>query len=90
MAEDSKIEWTMHTFNLWKGCMKPTFAEHFGQRIKAVRASKGLSQKKLSEDAGISVGFLSDVENGKRSVSLINAVNIAHALGVPLSVLIER
>jgi hypothetical protein len=37
----------------------------------------------------VSVSFLSEVENGKRSVSLINAVNIAWALGVPLSALVE-
>lgn len=70
--------------------MKTGISEYFGDRIKAVRRIKALSQKDLAADAGISVSFLSEVENGKRSVSLINAVNIAYALGVPLSALLPR
>jgi transcriptional regulator with XRE-family HTH domain len=65
--------------------MKTPFAQYVGHRIRTIREGNGMKQRELAEDAGVSVSFLSDVENGKRYVSLVNAVNIAHALGVPLS-----
>jgi HTH-type transcriptional regulator, competence development regulator len=68
----------------------PTFTQRFGANVRSMRANKRLSQRELAEDAGLSVSFLSEVENGKRNVSLVNAVNIAHALGVPLSYLLPR
>lgn len=70
--------------------MKTEFATYVGDRIRTVRARNGVTQRELAEDAGISVSFLSEVENGKRCVSLVKAVNIAHALGVPLSCLLPE
>jgi len=60
------------------------FAKEFGRRVKRFRELKKLTQKELAEDAGLSVSYLSEVENGKRSVSLIKAVNLAYVLDVPL------
>jgi transcriptional regulator with XRE-family HTH domain len=68
---------------------QPTFLQAFGGRVRNHRKWMRWTQRELCERAGLSVGFLSDVENGKRSVSLINAVNLAHALGVDLSKLIR-
>ena len=68
--------------------MKTTFSQHVGNRIRTIRKRMRLTQKELAEDSGLSVSFLSDVENGKRSVALVRAVNIAHALGVPLAYLL--
>ena len=39
-----------------------------GDRIKARRLELGWTQDVLAEKAGISKSFLSDLENGKRSV----------------------
>lgn len=41
----------------------------FGQRIKAMRLANEMTQEELCKKTGLSKGFLSDVENGKRSVS---------------------
>lgn len=41
----------------------------FGERLKNTRLSKELTQRELCRKAKISGEFLSDVENGKRSVS---------------------
>ncbi len=70
--------------------MKSNFAVYVGVRIKTIRTRNKLTQAELAKDAGVSVSFLSDVENGKRSVSLVNAVNIAYVLGVPLSYLLPE
>lgn len=58
-----------------------------GERIKARRTDLGWTQDQLAEKAGISKGFLSDLENGKRSVSADKLLDIARALGVSLDFL---
>lgn len=70
--------------------MKTTFAGEVGSRIRSIRERLRVTRKELAEDAGISVGYLAEVEKGNTSVSLIKVVNIAWALGVPLSYLLPR
>lgn len=70
--------------------MKTPFAEHVGAEIARLRRAKGLTQKELAEDAGVSPSYLGEVEGGRHQLSLIKAVNIAWALGVPLSYLLPR
>jgi len=60
-----------------------------GERIKARRQTLGWKQDNLAQRAGISTGFLSDLENGKRSVRAENLLDIARALGVSLDHLME-
>lgn len=53
----------------------------FAERLKNARKRAGLSQKELSENAGISVRTLQNYEMGKRyPASLDIAVNLASAL----------
>jgi transcriptional regulator with XRE-family HTH domain len=58
-----------------------------GERIKARRAELGWTQDQLGQKAGISKSFLSDLENGKRSVGAENLLDIARALGVSIDFL---
>ncbi len=58
-----------------------------GERIKKRRQELGWTQDQLARKAGISKSFLSDLENGKRSVSANNLLDIARALGVSLDLL---
>jgi transcriptional regulator with XRE-family HTH domain len=53
-----------------------------GERIKARRLELEWTQDQLAQKAGISKSFLSDLENGKRSVGADNLLDIARALGV--------
>jgi len=53
----------------------------FGKRIKEFRLKKGISQEKLSELSGLHRTYISDVELGKRNISLENIQNISKALG---------
>lgn len=51
-----------------------------GDRIREIRDTKKLTQDQLAEKAGISKGFLSEIENGKRNVSSEYLLRIANAL----------
>lgn len=58
-----------------------------GERIKKRRVELAWTQDQLAQKAGISKSFLSDLENGKRSVGANNLLDIARALGVSLDFL---
>ena len=62
-----------------------------GLRIGYLRKIKGFSQEQLAEKAGISIGFLSQVEapNMVVGVSLATLFAIAEALDIPASKLLE-
>jgi DNA-binding XRE family transcriptional regulator len=53
-----------------------------GQRIRAAREARGLSQVSLAAIARISQGYLSQLEQDEREPALSIAVRIAHALGL--------
>jgi transcriptional regulator with XRE-family HTH domain len=61
----------------------------FGERIRALRQNRGLSQERLAELAGIHRTYLSSLERGERNVSLDNIYAIAEALGVSPAELFE-
>ena len=60
-----------------------------GDRIKAARENLNWTQGQLAEAAGISKGFLSDIENDKRNISSESALKIADALGISLDYLLR-
>ena len=43
---------------------------NIGKAIRALRAQKGVSQEKLALETGIGRRYMSDIENGRRNVSL--------------------
>src|SRR4051812_27172706 len=61
----------------------------FGQRIKNRRLELGLKQEQLAQKVGISNGFLSDVENGKRGISAETLLDIGRVLGLSLDFLMK-
>lgn len=61
---------------------------HTGRRIKDLRIKKRLTQALLCDKVGISKGFLSDVENGKRDISAKNLLKIAQVLKVSVDYLL--
>lgn len=60
-----------------------------GERIKEVRERLGWTQERLAEEARLSKGFLSDVENNKRDISSTNVLKIANAMGASLEYLMR-
>ena len=55
-----------------------------GQRIRAAREARGASQVVVAAAAGISQGYLSQLEQDEREPALSIAARIAGALGISL------
>ena len=53
-----------------------------GQRIKAARKARGLSQAELAKKAGLSLPLISQIENGKSKMLVPTLVAILEALEV--------
>jgi transcriptional regulator with XRE-family HTH domain len=58
-----------------------------GERIKRRRTELGLTQDELAQKAGISKSFLSDLENGKRSIGAETLLDLGRAMKVSLDFL---
>ncbi len=58
---------------------------HIEYLIKEVRLKKNMTIRELHKKADVSVGHLSDIENGLKEPSFFVMVRIAKALDVPLS-----
>ncbi|MDX5357789.1 MAG: cupin domain-containing protein [Rhodobacterales bacterium] len=67
---------------------EPVQPPAFGGRIRELRRKAGLTLQTLADQAGISVGFLSQVERDKATPSLGTLASLASALGVEIDVFI--
>lgn len=63
-----------------------TDAKSFGEAVRNRRKQLGYTQAYLSEFTGMSISFLSDLENGKPTIELEKAIRIANLLGLDCSV----
>ena len=61
--------------------MKINNAADFGKAIKERRKKLGYTQKYISEFTGLSISFLSDLENGKSTIEIGKALELAKLLG---------
>ena len=57
----------------------------YGKAVRAIRQNKKISQEELGNLCGLHRTYISDIELGKRNVSLENIDKIAHALQVKKS-----
>ena len=62
-----------------------TIEKRFGERVRELRRSRGLSQEELAFKAGVHRTYLGSIERGERNPSLRNIAAIAEALDVTLS-----
>ncbi|HPY42758.1 MAG TPA: helix-turn-helix transcriptional regulator [Clostridia bacterium] len=62
----------------------------FGQTIRKIRLSKGISQEKLADMCDLHRTYISDIELGKRNVSLENIEKMANALDMKISELFQE
>ena len=56
----------------------------FCDRLKAIRAEKGLSQSELAKEAGMTTAGIAQLEQGRNQPSWESACAVADALGVSL------
>lgn len=54
---------------------------NLGERFKAIRLNQDITVEALAEQAGVSAQTIANLENGKKSVGLLNIISILRALG---------
>lgn len=56
----------------------------YGERLKAFRKEKGLSQEDLGFKSSLHRTYISEVERGRRNISIVNIAKIAKALDLSI------
>src|SRR4051794_14780356 len=64
------------------------FLEQLGQRVRNMRALRGMSRKVLAKVSGISERYIAQLESGKGNVSIVLLRRLAQAMGAPIEDLI--
>ena len=62
----------------------------FGNRIRELRKTKGLSQEAFAGICGLDRTYISGIERGVRNISLANINVLASALGISISELLDE
>ncbi len=78
-------------------CIKPAYASttgrdvssRFGQRLRQMRRERNLTQLRMATSFGIDRSYISDVERGRKSISLPMLEVVALGLRVSLSDLLR-
>lgn len=63
--------------------------ERFGSHLRQLRLERHITQEELASMAGFSRSYYTEVETGKRNISLLNLHKLAVSLGVSLSELLQ-
>ena len=56
-----------------------------GRTISRLRKEKGYSQEAFANEAGIDRRYMSDIENGKRNISVDILERVCNKLGIKIS-----
>lgn len=70
--------------------MEKSLAQKFGTTVVLLRKERNLSQEQFANMAEIDRHYMSDIENGRRNISLDIIEKIAKTLDVKISELFER
>ena len=66
--------------------MKVSDAQELGKAIRNRRKELSYTQKYISDVTGLSVSFLSDLENGKPTCELGKTIRLRNLLGLDLNI----
>ncbi|WP_050635957.1 helix-turn-helix domain-containing protein [Candidatus Stoquefichus sp. SB1] len=58
------------------------FLKRMGKSIRIIRKSKKLKQEDLAKLCGVNQNYISDIENGKRNITMLKIFDIAEALNI--------
>ena len=61
------------------------FVADLGQKVKAFRKAKQLTQSETAQLCGVGTRFISDLENGKATIEMGKAAQVLHALDLELN-----
>jgi XRE family aerobic/anaerobic benzoate catabolism transcriptional regulator len=65
-----------------------SFLQQLGQRVRTMRALRGMSRKVLAKVSGISERYIAQLESGKGNVSIVLLRRVSNAMGAHLEDLI--
>lgn len=77
----------METFNEKDG---EELLKALGKALRDIRIEKKITQEALAYQANFSRSYYTEVENGKRNISLINLKRLSIVLGVSLSEILKN
>lgn len=60
------------------------YRKSFGQRVRTIRKKNGLSQEELADRSKLHRNYISDVERGRRNLSLDALLKLSGGLGIQL------
>ena len=64
--------------------MQMDILTRYGQAVRKIRLERGISQEELADRSGLHRTYISDIELGKRNLSLENIERIAISLNKTL------
>ena len=67
-----------------------TSSKDFGRAVRQVRRQEGLTQRELAHAVGAGERFIVELENGKETIRLGKALEVAAVLGIDVSMNRER
>ncbi|SFH70783.1 helix-turn-helix domain-containing protein [Modicisalibacter xianhensis] len=65
-------------------CLKVDDAMSLGKLVRQVRKSQGLTLEMLAGLCGLSIRFLSELENGRETCSFVRIMRVLDTLGIEL------
>ena len=68
---------------------RQTILARFGNRVRELRLSKGLSQESFAARCELDRTYVGGIERGERNLALRNIESIANALDITLSELMK-
>ena len=70
--------------------MESQLLHYFGNTVRRLRTERGFSQESFADACGLHRTYISDIELGKRNVSLENIERVSNALEISISQLFEE
>jgi transcriptional regulator with XRE-family HTH domain len=68
---------------------RPRPAPRFGSRLRAARRARGLTTQQVAEAAGVTKGFIAQIERDETSPSVATLLRVCDALGIEVGSLFE-
>lgn len=63
--------------------------QKLGERVRALRQKRGLSQEQFAHDCGLGRSFAGSIERGERDVRITTLCKLADFFEIPLSQLLK-
>lgn len=65
------------------------YLRRFGEQLRIFRVAHGFTQEELAAEAGFSRSYYTEIETGKRNLSILNIRKLAQSLQVSVTKLLD-